>query len=469
MAAVCVATAALTAAAGVAAAAPDIGQLRADSLAMARELGAPAVAVALIVDDRTLAFAAGRSGRADVTIDASTPFRVGSITKTFVALAALLATHEADFDLDAPLARWGRPPLTNPWPRPVTPRQLLEHTAGLADLSRVEWDSNADLDLDQGLALDPAARTLRWPPGRWHSYTNAGAGPLAWALREATGRSWESWTMDVATRLGMQDTSVRLVPVVEARLPYGFKADGHTVIPWWRMHIGAYGAVNASARDMLRLLQFLADAGSDLETRLPMAGAMHAAMHTPRTSDAARAGIRFGYGLGIYPRSNAGHTWWGHGGDADGFRSRIGYLESGNYGDQNPRRAYFIAINSDAPATLARLVEQLEAQLVADLSVPAAAPEVHLDGRHLAGRYRALTRRFGALDAAPPAIVSTTAGGRLEVRRESQLTTLLPVAIGRYRREQDRTATVAFLTTGRGRIMTGELGSYRQLSESQVP
>ena len=96
------------------------------------EHGSPGVLV--LIDDGTSRFA---SARGLAVLDGATAlrpgdrFRAGSITKTFVAVAALQLVAEQRLALDDTVDRWL--PGLMPGGRRITLRDLLAHTSGLAD------------------------------------------------------------------------------------------------------------------------------------------------------------------------------------------------------------------------------------------------------------------------------------------------------------------------------------------------
>ena len=100
----------------------------------------PAVGLAVgVVRDGALQFfsahgVADIASRAPVTED--TVFRIGSITKTMTAIAAMQLVERGLIDLDAPangyLRAYRLVPRKREW-RPATVRHLLTHTAGVAE------------------------------------------------------------------------------------------------------------------------------------------------------------------------------------------------------------------------------------------------------------------------------------------------------------------------------------------------
>ena len=116
----------------------EMGALVARLDAIRAEYDVPAFAI-VIVDRRGILLADTR-GSADLAsgrrVDGQTRFRIGSITKTFTAMAVLRARRSGDLALHDPVTKWlPEPPYRNPYApgSPLRLEQLLEHTAGLQD------------------------------------------------------------------------------------------------------------------------------------------------------------------------------------------------------------------------------------------------------------------------------------------------------------------------------------------------
>jgi|TARA_R100000049_G_C1952728_1_gene102008 CubicO group peptidase (beta-lactamase class C family) len=90
----------------------------------------PGVAWAVVDGDAITTGARGRieaGSNAEVTDD--TPFLLGSISKSFTALAVMQLVEAEKVDLDAPIARY-LPEFANKPAGAITVRQLLGHTSG---------------------------------------------------------------------------------------------------------------------------------------------------------------------------------------------------------------------------------------------------------------------------------------------------------------------------------------------------
>ncbi len=396
------------------------------------------------------------------TTNLATPFRWGSITKTLTALAVLRTIEQGGHSLSDPLADHLAPEVaqlafTNPHPQPLRVHHLLELTAGLTDLSAVEWASARPLTRRAALALNPAARYLHWPPGMAHSYSNSAPGLSALFVEAATGLAFEDYlAREVFDPLGMQGASLHPVP----GLPGGFRADGSTPIPYWHMTFPAFGALNATLPQLQRLLLAALNDGYIGERRVLSEFELKH-LTQPQTGLAAQAGLKLGYASGLYGRISAGQVWWSHGGDADGYRSRYAlHPESG--------RGYLLVINTDNRPLIRRLSRRLERALAADMP-QRHVPQVPLHQGALqayAGNYYPSTTRFGlatwqagAADAAQIIVQKQ----QLVFVRNGRSTQLYRVRGNQFRRASDPVASVIFIATPDGELhLQGELGNFRR-------
>lgn len=374
--------------------------------------------------------------------------RWGSITKTITAITLLRLLEQSGTDPATPLQQIVGPGyVNNPWQRthPIRLMQLLQLSAGLPDLSPREFDQTEPMSLAAALAINPEHRRTRWPPGMHHSYSNIAPGLAQLVIERLTAASFDAAAQALAFEpLHMNRATLRPV----AGLAGGFRKDGQTPIPYWHMTFPAFGAMNAPIDDLVRLGQALLGNGR-------LDSSVRRQMFTPASTLAARQGFTFEYGAGVYPRIAAGHVWWGHGGDADGYRSRLGvnlHLGSG----------YVVNINTDNPGALRRLQTELEATLAPKPRPSAPAQPVdHRAVQPWLGAYAHATRRFGTLSAEPVAQLSLTRDNRaLVFKRGERHTKLNQISPGRYARQQDPVATVALVSEDGAHYVQGVLGNY---------
>ncbi|MEA3413728.1 MAG: serine hydrolase domain-containing protein [Pseudomonadota bacterium] len=426
----------------------------------------PAVAFTLVSPDgptqtRVLGLA-NRDGSIPATPD--TLFRIGSITKTFTALAILQAQDRGLLRLDHQITEMAPDaPLDNPWrgTRPVHLVHLLEHTAGLLDLSRAEFDHNTPLSISEGLRVAPAQRVVRWPPGMHSSYSNAGYGLAGYVLEKATGISWPRIMQDwLFLPLGMNSASATAVTPDRGTLAAGYDTDGQTPIPYWHMVMPSFGAINASPREMGALPRlFLNDGRVDGRTVVSKAAIRR--MERPTTTLAARSGLRYGYGPGLSAFPYRGFLFYGHGGDGDGYLSRFGY-------SRQLDRGYFVVINAFHHRALREIRERVQDYLIVGVQPPAAPPEPDVDVdslKNLAGRYESVTWRFPWQSGGnlPEIMAVLVEGDGLYLHYDGEKRKLVPVSHRHFRHVGESTATMAFVRWGGALYFQGEEGNFRRI------
>jgi CubicO group peptidase (beta-lactamase class C family) len=180
---------------------------------------APSLAATVVRDGRASWFGGrGRVHGAPPTSD--TQYRIGSITKTFVAVLVMRLRDEGGLDLNDPLER--HLPGTVLGGRTIG--QLLAHTAGLtAEPAGEWWERSAGQDW---AALTAAAGpgTLRHRAGRRFHYSNLGFAMLGRVVAEARGTEWTAALREEILRpLEMHRTTLR---------PTAPAAEGLAVHPW---------------------------------------------------------------------------------------------------------------------------------------------------------------------------------------------------------------------------------------------
>jgi CubicO group peptidase (beta-lactamase class C family) len=164
-------------------------------------LNIPGAALAIVEDDK-IAHLRG-FGRARPNGEApspQTPFFLGSVSKSFTALAVMQLVEAGKIELDAPVQRY------LPWFRvadlrasaQITVRHLLNQTSGLPLLPG--WITLADFD-DRPDACEHQARALASlklirPPGSAFEYSNTNYNLLGLIIEAASGGSYEAYIQD---------------------------------------------------------------------------------------------------------------------------------------------------------------------------------------------------------------------------------------------------------------------------------
>ncbi|MGW4403606.1 serine hydrolase domain-containing protein [Nonomuraea sp. NPDC004702] len=316
--------------------------------------------------------------RRDHVLKADDEFRMGSNTKTMVAVLVLQLVAEGRLALTDPVDKWL--PGQVPGGGAITLRMLLNHTSGLYDYTDDPAIRPSMLGKDRRrwtpaklLALGVKHAPLFAPGAKW-SYSNTGYAAVGAVLERVTGASLAGLVRDrIARPLGLAHTyyatgpawrgpyargyepdAAHQPPAVPAafRRLAGPRHDGHVDVsghdPGWG---GPAGAVVSSTRDWARFHAALMSGRllpaaqlAQLRTTVPM---------DPRQPDGP------GYGLGIQTAAHPCGTFWGHDGGMPG------YLTTG-LTDRTGRRTATVLVASEywaefeADPKLAKAVQALQ-------------------------------------------------------------------------------------------------------------
>ncbi len=432
----------------------------------------PAYGLALVDGQRTVW--AGARGVADLEsgrrADGQTVFRIGSVTKLFTALAIVRAVEDGVVGLGQPVAELiGDGLIDNAYAAraPVLLVHLLEHTAGLAELSTEEMyhSDPTPMTLADAVRFRPANRRVLWPPGLHYSYTNAGTGLASYALERTSGIPFEDYLQRaVLDPLEMRSASLRLDQRTGAALAVGYDTDRRTPIPYWHMLFRAFGGLNATPADMAAVLKLLLGNGEYAGRRV--VGAAHVArMEYPETTLAARSGLRFGYGLGLYAWYHRGVLFLGHGGDGDGYLAHLGYSRARNQG-------YFLVINAFTHGPLREMRTLVENYIVGETDSQAA--ETSPPGSTaaaVAGVYERATHRFPPAPGEPVERMRIISDGDILYTRDQagSRSALLPLSAVHYRRPGEPAATIAIVPGPNGRLVyQGERENFVRIESGIV-
>lgn len=243
-------------------------------------------------------------------------FRVASITKTFVATAALQLEAAGRLDLDAPVSR--RLPDLLPGSR-ITARQLLRHTSGLFDYFEDRAFQRAYLheplrhwrpeELIRRFSLShPRPR-----PGTEFHYSNTGYLVLGLLLEQVTGRPVEQVLRSrIFLPLGLADTSMATGPDIRGRHAHGYRDLGRGNIDVDRYdpsYAWAAGAVVSTVRDIATFYRRL------------LGGRLLPPTQLAEMTRLRALGDGSGYGLGLQRQPFPCRTVRGHTGGGLGFNS----------------------------------------------------------------------------------------------------------------------------------------------------
>ena len=335
----------------------------------------PGVGIALVSKDKVLW--TGGVGKADLAsgrdVDGDTMFRVGSITKGFVALSLLKLQEQGKISLDAKVSDLApEVPIANRWERsdPVRVANLLEHTAGFDDFPLAEFydfSDGPDVPLLQTLQRFPQPQRSRWRPGTIASYSNPGYGVAGYILEKVSAMPSEQYIADNILRpLQMTHSDLRLTPELKGALAQGYENNPPRPVPYLRIYLRSAGELKSSPNEMARFVRMMLNGGELDGVRIVSAESI-ARMETPKTGLAAKNGLIYGYGLGNSADLLHKFVAHGHDGGLDGFLSSYEYMPE-------PGVGYFFSINSSESAKAVREIQDLILNYLTMGMTPAAKP-----------------------------------------------------------------------------------------------
>jgi D-alanyl-D-alanine carboxypeptidase len=257
-------------------------------------------------------------------------FRIGSISKMFVAVAILQLVAEGRIGLDTPVSNYLPGLLTAG--NVITIRELLQHRSGLGATEFGNGRGNTWFpalnascrdDFDP-IAVIKAADIQLFAPGSDFNYANAGYTTLGLVIQKVTGESYEQVLYDrIVVPLGLTHTSFQEgapqwpTPYVDGYgnfLPGAVWHKNYTDETDCKMSIfGAAGSGISTGRDLTTFLRALTGG-------LLLPDYLYQQMIDVQPTD---LGPGVGYGLGIIALKACGVSLLGHGGGVWGYETDL--------------------------------------------------------------------------------------------------------------------------------------------------
>ncbi len=272
-------------------------------------------------------------------------FRVGSITKPFVATVVLQLVAEQKLALEDTVERW-LPGLV-PQGEHITVRQLLNHTSGLfafggdRDFVTQAFQDPLRIWTPREIVAIATAHPPTFAPGAGWSYSDTNYFVLGLIVEAATGRPLAvELRRRIFAPLHLQATSFPAGPGIAGR-----HAHGYFVRPLEDVTVGspsfqwAAGALVSNADDLAHFFRALL--GRRL-LRPDLARLMRTTVAAPQL------GPRNAYGLGLQKVPTPCGALWGHTGASPGYAADA--LNS-----EDARRQVVVLVNATGPLSAAGL------------------------------------------------------------------------------------------------------------------
>lgn len=308
----------------------NLENLKAKLAGINQTYGVTAMAVSVIENNQQVLLHTQGFANKEQNLKATnnTLFRIGSISKMFVALATLKLVEEGKLDLDdkvkdlAPEFKFN-----NPWENthPIQVAHLLEHTTGWADMTLKELSHRAepDISVQEALSLYPESRTSRWPPGSRMSYSNIGPAVAAYIIEKISGVTFEKYIEDnFFSQLGMDKaTFFEPKPSLTATTYLNEQP-----LDFWHVIYRPSGSISASITEMTQLLKLFIHRGKHNQRAILQEQSIDR-MEISTTTPGYEQGVQSGYGLGNYTSgfSDKSFRFHGHSGGLPGGYANLAY------------------------------------------------------------------------------------------------------------------------------------------------
>ncbi|MDG4850149.1 serine hydrolase domain-containing protein [Peribacillus frigoritolerans] len=298
------------------------------------QLGFPGILAKTAEGGKTWGYAAGVADLSTMKpMKTDFRFRIGSVTKTFIATVLLQLAGENRLNLDDSIEKWlpgviqGNGYDSNQ----ITIRQILNHTSGFADyikskdfdIKDTKKSYTAEEFVKMGISLPPD-----FAPGKGWSYSNTGYVLLGILIEKVTGNSYA------------EEVENRIIEPLE--LSNTFLPGNSTVIPGTKHARGyerydgeselkdvTYSNPGSSDGDLISTADDLNKFFSYL-----LSGKLLKEQQLKQMLTTVPTGIEGidGYGLGIYETKLPSHvSIWGHGGGVPGFSTFAGGTLGGKH------------------------------------------------------------------------------------------------------------------------------------------
>jgi len=267
------------------------------------------------------------------TITDGTVFRIGSITKTFTAIAVMQLWEQGLVDLDAPASDYLRTLRLVPAKASFRPtvRHFLTHTAGVG-----YWRRLSDL-LQPGVGSgDRAGRSgasslaeyyrrglpVEVEPGTKWAYSNHGFAALGQIVEDTSGQPLDRYLREhIFAPLGMEHTDLVRSERVRPRLATGYVLRSHGLKPVADRELPTPGGggMYSTTGDMARYVAVLQRIGAGQHGAVLKPNTLALMLEPHFQPDPRLPGMGLAFELG----EEGGHKTVGKGGIVSGFHSAI--------------------------------------------------------------------------------------------------------------------------------------------------
>ena len=247
----------------------------------------------------------------NVPVTPETVFKIGSVSKQFIATGIMLLAQEGKLKLDDNINIYldGAP---DTW-KPITIRHLLTHTSGI--VREAPGFDPLKIQNDADVIKTAYELPLRFTPGEKYEYCNVGYFTLAEIIRKVSGKPWGEYLSERLFKpLGMNATRT-----TDMRDLVTHRANGYR----WSNGKFENSAIYLALRPSGAFLSTVLDLAKWEEALANEKVLKHAVLDQMWTPVKLNNGKTEAYGFGWQLDDVRGHKLVNHGGSLPGFRAEF--------------------------------------------------------------------------------------------------------------------------------------------------
>lgn len=215
--------------------------------------------VSIVKDDKTLlcsgyGYADEKNG---ILADGdNTAFKIGSVSKTFVALSAMKLVEQGKLDMNTPITKY----LEKDFPSfkyPITMKNLLTHTAGFETLNSGLFIKSTEKAKQLSYVVKKYRPEQVFKPSEVPAYSNYGLALAGYVVERISGEPFYQYVDDnIFKPLNMNASTFRQNYCKAHYISKGYGTDGKERIEG-QVNLYPAGSINTTAKDMAEYMKFM--------------------------------------------------------------------------------------------------------------------------------------------------------------------------------------------------------------------
>jgi CubicO group peptidase (beta-lactamase class C family) len=301
-----------------------------------------------------------------------TLFRPGSVSKLFTWTAVMQLVEQGKIDLDADVNQYLDFKIPAREGKPITMRNLMQHTAGFEEQARGVITENPKAPGFETLLKAWVPKRV-FAPGTTPAYSNYGASLAGYIVQRLSGESFDSYIeKHIFEPLEMRHSTFRqpLPPELVPLMSNGYRTASGEARPFEIVGPAPAGSLSSPGADMANFMIAHLQGGEFHGKRILTAATAEMMHNTPLTMLPPLNRME----LGFFETNINGHEVIGHLGDTEYFHTSLHLFLKENVG-------FYVSFNSLGKEGAAHNLRGALFQDFADRYFPAPRPQGRVDAK----------------------------------------------------------------------------------------